>query len=390
MSVRQTRSRSLAQSTHVTVLKFSHALLGAATLCLGLGGPNVELARAQTAKKSGTDLGTPCSRCRIDVSKLVTLGESDLVLLPSSVEIDSRGRYWVAVPEDLTRVFDEKGRFVAAVGRKGHGPNEFVGPYGVVSAPGDSMLLFDVTGDRASLVDAQLKVGRQVRIPSMLFPVLALEWPQRVVASGMVLTPAAAGWPLHIGSLASDEFKAITSTGYSQGVLKPNAPTAQSQLLAPAGASEFWSADLLRYRVSRWSSAGKVLQTIERAPTWFSKPSDDWMGNPETPPPPRLTGLSQSRDGLLWLYYRVANATWRNGWPVIPKGTREVSSRKIKFERLFSTAIDVLDPRSGKLVAHLDVPDYVIVTLRNGDVVTYNVDDDDVPVLTVKRARLLR
>jgi len=61
------------------------------------------------------------------------------------------------------RFFSGSGRFLEAVGGTGEGPGEYRYPFRVFHLPGDSLLIFDLTDTRFTVLDAAARVGRTFR-----------------------------------------------------------------------------------------------------------------------------------------------------------------------------------------------------------------------------------
>ncbi len=366
----------------------TNALQVAGILCLLIVGRPL---LSQTTAIRLTDQ-LECPRCQIRLVNSVRLTREDVSVSapPSAIEVDSKGRIWVAVSDALPKVYAPDGTFLQFLGRKGAGPFEFAGAYGIARIPGDSMLVFDVDNSRASVVSSDLSVVRSIRLPSFFHPIVSLSWPDTVVVSGAIVTPAAAGWPLHLVSLGGSDLRVLSSLGYEQGQLRPNSPTDQAQVVAQATDGSFWSADVLRYRVSRWSAKGTRLLTFERTASWFATASRDWLGNPNTPPPPRIAGIKEDPKGLVWVVTHVASKNWRKGWPRVEAGAREVSVRSIRFDELFSSVVEVIDPQKRTVVARLESERYIVSVLSDGRFAVYSRDSDDVPVITLVRPQLVK
>src|SRR5262245_17270709 len=70
-----------------------------------------------------------CPRCTVTMRTLVTLGTEDglgsLNGRPMSVNVDSKGRYWVFQELEPPTVFSATGAADRMIGRKGSGPGEF-------------------------------------------------------------------------------------------------------------------------------------------------------------------------------------------------------------------------------------------------------------------------
>ncbi len=362
-----------------------HAILGMLLCILELSA-----VEAQSQSVSVSDR-VSCQSCKVVLGSRIQLVGTDLPIggPPTAVEVDRAGRTWVAYPGELTKIYSAAGRFLQDLGRKGGGPSEFSGPYGVYALPGDSMLVFDEIGNRGYVVNSKLAVVRTIRLQTLILSFFPIVWPSQVAMSGLILTPASAGWPLHLATFVGAEVVQTHSFGLEQGALRPNAPMDQAQKLAAARAG-FWSADVFRYRVSRWSRDGRLEVSMQRKPSWFSQASSDWIGNPTTPPPPKVVGIYEAPDGLLWVYVQVPARSWKEAWPTTTQGAKEVSTRKIRFDKLYSTIVEIVDPKSQAVVAHQALSDHVVSVLVDGRLALYSVSEDDDPQIAISRARLLR
>lgn len=257
---------------------------------------------AQAARTATVPDSPNCGKCRVSFIKLVTLGTADgpasIPLGIHAVQLDAAGRYWVLAGEDPPLVFDSTGALIRVIGSVGRGPGEFVRALDAVPLAGDSMLVVDGGSGRATIIGPDLSPQRSVEFSHRLVPVLVLKWPDLVIGNGHVGTPSASGWPLHRLSFATSPVQLLDSFGPDAGELRPYEFRRLSQVLAASSGGAFWSADQLKYRITRWAATGTKLQTLERRPVWFSHPSDFGLGSPETPPKPGLSAMVEDDTGL--------------------------------------------------------------------------------------------
>lgn len=338
-------------------------------------------ALAQNAQPEILPDAVSCSTCIIVARKVNTLGTADSIGYIRSgihgVAVDGLGRFWVLSGEGPPLVFDSTGNFVREVGRLGRGPGEFVRPLSAVPVSGDSVLVVDGALRRATVVSASLAPGRVVQLPDVLRPLIVVTWPSLVVANGTIGTPSSIGWPLHLVAFDAIEARVVSSFGPDSGEVRPfEGPTLHQQLTRPRSGS-FWSADILRYRLSRWSTTGDRLATLERRPGWFSTPSRFWIGNPQTPPPPAISAIAQDDDGLLWVFVRIPAPTWREVWPHAAE--REYRYNELQLEKMFHTTIEVIDPSAKRVVARLTLPYWIIESMPGNRAAAYTVDSNGVP-----------
>lgn len=320
-----------------------------------------------------------CRGCRVAIRRTIDIGErqGEAALLSSinAVRVDSRGRYWVMDGDQPAAVFDSLGKFVTRVGASGSGPGETIRPLDAIALPGDSVLLFDGELSRLTVFDSQLRAVRTIPLGMPMRPWLLLSWPDLLVANGSIGTPESAGWPLHISSLAGQVLQFKKSFGPGDGALRPH--ERMSQLLAPAREeNHFWAADQMQYRLSLWTKEAEKVVQLERRPKWFAETSRNDIGTPDRPPQPRLSCIAEDNLGYIWVVTRVAKATWRKAWPETRFSEYPVS--QIAFERMFRSTIEVLNWRTRRVVARVDLDDWVFDCLPDRRVAAYNVDAEGI------------
>ena len=333
-----------------------------------------------------------CATCTIATRRLATLGSAEstgsISSMIQSIGVDGRGRYWVLVGEDTPLVFDADGRFVAAVGRRGTGPGEIQSPTDIAPLPGDSVLLLD--NGKAMVFDADLKPVRSITLTAGFFPVHVIEWPIYVVANGTVSTKVASGWPLHSVTFEERVARVDTSFGPERSTLGPQGVPMLMQRIAPSTGMTFWSADWGRYRLTHWGGAAKKTLTLERKAAWFPPEAiRGSLGSPATPPDPSIAGIHQDSAGLLWVYTKIAAPTWRTGWPKGATGS-EIEIRRLALEKMYRTTIEVIDPRTKRVLARRIIPEVIVAALPNRRAAAYVVGPDDVPRIAILRLDLVR
>ena len=341
---------------------------------------------------------TPCSGCRIELGPPLELrsdngGATAHAVSPTAVTIDGQGRFWVAAMQELARVYDANGKFINTVGQKAGGSNEPNAPSAFLPLPGDSMLVFAFDSARntqAFVVDSQFRTARTLRIPGILFPASADNWPSRVLLTGPIATDSSAGLALHFASAEQSDFKVVRSFGPGKIPVPQRATMASFQRVTPAKDGGYWSADILRYRISHFAKDGTLIGTIERAPDWFAVPSGDNDGTPTMPPPPKIFAIWQAPDGLLWVFGRVAGKRWQEGWPKLAPGVTEVNLSALHVDKMFGTVVEVLDPITRLVVSSAPFDDYISNVLPNGNVAVFAVDSAGVPHLSIRRLSLVR
>ena len=305
-----------------------------------------------------------CPNCRLKILRTTMIGDgtgSDQIRdQVNAVRVDALGRYWVLAGDRAPLVFDSVGRRIGRVGESGSGPNARVRPLDVVTLPGDSTLLFDGELSRLTVFDRTLTAVRSVQLENAMRPWLVLRWPSSVVANGQLGSPESAGWPLHLGSVGADGFVLRQSFGPGDGEIRPMDYGQPGQLLAPSGeANSFWSSDESLYRLSLWNTEGVRKLQLERHPTWFvSEPGSNPLGGRNKPPQPRVSCFAEDTNRYLWVAVRLPKITWREGWPKVTGNEVPVSA--MAFNKMFRTTVEVLNPRSRRVVARFDMEDWIL------------------------------
>jgi len=328
-----------------------------------------------------------CPQCTIIFRPVATIGDTIgpglLLNRPAAVLRDRSQRFWVVPASGPPLVYDQRGKFVATVGRPGRGPGEFDQPIGALLLPGDSILVIDGGLFRATVIDPKLKAGRSIRMREPLYPGVLLQWPTSVILRGTPALEPPSHRSLHDVSFQQNEAQTRRSFGRGGTMMRMGGSTARFQTLAAARDGGLWSANSYRYELHKWTDQGEHVESFHRQPGWFAKDSPVWLGNPGTPPPPVVAAIQEDQEGLLWVFLRIPAETWRIGWTRAPVGAREVPASLIDIEKLFDTMIEVIDPRVGAVLARERLKGYLIRVTDHHQVSIYAEDQDGNPIIRV-------
>jgi hypothetical protein len=144
-----------------------------------------------------------------------------------------------------------------------------------------------------------------------------------------------------------------------------------------------WSADKYLYRLSAWSSDGRLVRSMERKPEWFAERSTRMEGGPSTPPQPRIADMRFDEEGLLWVFLHIPSPRWREAWPAGGDATGEISVGRIQVDLLYTTRIEVLDPNLGRVLTRRSLDGLVVAALPDRRAVFYRETADGIPELLV-------
>lgn len=339
------------------------------------------IAASATAQSVVIPDAPSCARCAVTARRIMTLGTTDgpgSIAETPRVAVDSRNRYWVITGTELPMVFDSSGRFLASVGAKGSGPGEFQRVLDAVSV-GDSMVLFDSGLKRATVVGPDLRSVRTIPAPDIARTNLVVEWPGNVWQNIQITRPPYAGIPLHRFSYATSPAQLLSSFGPDPAATGAEVGRPHFMMLSVASGERVWAADTRRYRLTLWTKEGAKLKTFERQPAWFPAPVFGSPGSKTAPPDPVTRAIQEDSAGLVWVFTSVPSKTWAAAWEDSRKQILrggEVITRGIAFEKLYSTMIEVIDPREGRVVARQLIDGYVAYALPGRRAATLSSDDD--------------
>lgn len=340
-----------------------------------------------------------CDECRLTWDVEVTLGTEDgsgsLPGAPSFVTTDSQGRHWLSFPSTAPMVFDSSGAFVQSVGRFGQGPGEFLRP--VTAAPvADSVVVYDRAG-RLMVFDPNLDHARSIRVPVPAIEELWVRrWPDSVATLGWATAPNMVGLPWHELDVSGDEARVRGSFGADDGQLPLGAPDRlMREQVALDGDGGAWTVPGYgEYRIRRWTEPGEMEFALVREASWFPEGSDGLSGGPDVPPSPRIVGIKQDAESLLWVIGLVPSPGWERAWEeagiaALPEETAEVPvSAMPSMLRLRRTMIEVLDPETLTVVWREPVEAYALSWLQDGRLSVYRETDEGFPFVDLVRVRL--
>jgi hypothetical protein len=323
--------------------------------------------------------GATCPRCSIETRIIASFGEAAGVAAlpgtPSHVGVDAKGRYWVVFRRYPVMVFDSDGRFLRSVGTMGEGPGEFVRPWRAAAA-GDYMVISEQRG-RVTVFDLDFEYVRSFQLSLQIRDIALLGWPDHLLVNAGHPSPDGIRFPLHLVDLT--EAPPVVSLSFGpdpQGELRDYPQ--RLRLGFPDGPT-VWSADRLRYRINKWNTAGQLLTTFVRQPSWFPGLSTGGPGRADTPPDPEIAGVTTDTTEQVWVFARVPRRNWRQVWVdfakrfgAIPSGAREVPVGVTPRPwDLLSTVIEVIDPIQGRVIVRDEIDQYVLSVLPGAHAVIY-------------------
>lgn len=368
------RVQSLWGHANDHCLARTRALVRVLIVCAAVASMSLT-ARAQIVRR--VMYRNSCTVCQITFIKVASLGgPADSVLVsPVSTPVwDSKGRYYASSIDNYqVIVFDAAGRILRTLGRRGEGPGEFSSPgiRNLAVGPGDSLLVFQF--GRLSVFTSEGLHVRTVRtLPASITYASALSDGRLVVAANF-RSPATFGFPYHLLDPNGNVVKSFGDPYVGQYMDDSDTPKRLDDPPPPFALSpdqkSIWSAP--GYHVREWMLDGRLRTAIDIAASpWHLARRDttmtDRMG---TKRPVRVGGseidiLGVDRRGMIWV--RTAQpATARK------KGVY---------------AVEVVDSRSGAVVASTQAPGY-LRRFTDDKLVTIAEDSDGVFSFAVWRVQ---
>lgn len=342
-----------------------------------------------------------CATCSIVVERLARLGAGPgSAPLPGGVfaaSMDARGRYWIVLSEEPIMVFDEGGGFVSTVGRMGGGPGELRHPSRIAMGQSEAIVFDDVRAT-ATVFDLDFEHVRTVSfMRRRLWGVAVFDGPDSVLANGLFALPGEVRLPFTVVDLTSNPAAVIRSFGPDLEDRSSRVGLYRLQhVLAVPERGTFWCAETQRYHLSRWSSEGELLDSLMRQPEWFSGFSNGTLGGPEMAPHPSIAAIAQDSAGRLWVFLRVARPGWRETWAQwvaehgpLPRNGEVSGDALPRPWDLITTMVEVLDPRTRRVVHRQTLDAFVINVLTGPRVFAYTEPEPEFePVVDVLSLRL--
>lgn len=325
--------------------------------------------------------GTPCTGCVIERQRvLVIAGLDEEMVGPYTILArDSRGRWLLTTMDKVpgkVSIYDATGALLGRFGRKGEGPGEIQGIGAIILTREDSVHIIDPYMRRQSVFSPSYEFIRSVPIIGDVYSGFGL-------ADGSLLMNAnyprsnGVGYPLHL-------VNASGRVSHSFGATVPQPARLGSHALIRAvttgDGGKVWTAQWNRYELTLWSLEGKVLEIVRQAP-WFPVQIMSQSPGRGLRPTPSVAGIWADGQGQIWVVAHIPDSRWRPPPPeMIPQGER---GPPIDYDREYDTMIEIIDTRTGQLLASQRFDQHFRFLMPGGYVIHDREDDDGEPYLDV-------
>lgn len=295
-----------------------------------------------------------CAECRVEVRPVARLGERDgpgaLASRPYHITRDSRGRFYVVTPEtpnEAPLVFDAQGRFLARLGRSGDGPGEFRSASWIGVGPNDSVYVIDQVTARLTVLDSEYNVVRTARVPPNIWTAVRLR-DGRIVINTDVRDRQRAGLPLH---LLGQDGTLLGSFGSERPILLPGQPIRTIRWLWSSDGVRIWSLPHAHsYLIELWDSTGRRELGLSVSSPWHPHYEVYLEPTPSRPPSPRLMGMWEDDHGRIWVIGHAHDPEWSEGLGRPVRSEGQLVYRVKDLQLVYDGVVDVLDPRSGRML----------------------------------------
>jgi hypothetical protein len=301
-----------------------------------------------------------CKACSVQLAPVARLGSAEDSAgfgLLSSVVMTRRGEFLVSSQTFVGQifVFDRNGKFLRSIGRKGQGPGEFNAPLALRIDAHDTVRAIEAgPASRYHVIAPDNTIKRTTPLGVRIFSSVG-------EADGSIF----AGTPSTEGTLSVFDRDGKRTLQF--GKLTPNSdPNESLRMVASAPNGTRWSLAAGAYVLERWLPNGTSAQRLVGERDWMQKgPLPTRIDARTQKPPTQMTGLLIDGQGRLFVFAGVADANWK---PDPGGGAPDPA-------RVFDTLIEVIDPKTGTLLASTRF-DRLVMPMHG--TIAYSMIEDDV------------
>jgi hypothetical protein len=259
-------------------------------------------------------------------------------------------------------VFGADGILVERYGGRGRGPGEFARIEAMLVGPDDTIHVIDPANARETVL---LPPAAGTATPKPYFRVARTQTLMhtsgpsgvRLLADGSLAmatrvdAASAIHQPLHVFDSARRSYRSFGAGSDTPGA---TSATAVLRVIAVIAGRELWSMRQDSFLLERWSPDGNRLASRTRIADWMGWPEDSARKYPGAPRP-FIVSMREDPQGRLWTLGLVPGAEWKEPGRVRVGG--EVFIQEVQSaDESFDTMIEVVDPRTGKLMASIKHP----------------------------------
>lgn len=334
-----------------------------------------------TVRTLHVSVETACNGCTIDRRSILTIAGRDEPMIGPYMVLarDSRARWLIATMDrspGVVAVYDGNGRLLQRFSRKGEGPGEHLGVHAMTVTRGDTIHFFDNSLRRHTVFSPSYQYIRSAAMSGQVFDAIELSDGSLVVNADFP-KPNTVGFPLHIVDASG---RTTRSFGVEAPQYRSDNVYGLTRAIAAAPDRGVWTVPRLRYEPSLWAFDRRVLE-VQRDARWF--PSLVSLQSPggARRPNPWISGVWHDGGEQLWVLVHVPDSKWKPSANAdAPRGER---GPPIVWDREYDTIIEVINTRTGQLLATRRFDELLRTLLPGGFVSHYREDDDGEPFLDI-------
>lgn len=343
--------------------------------------------RAYTQTPAPVEVGTSqCASCVISVDFVTRLTGTppNRSLVPyGSLTVTSAGEVLFGSTQTGGEIyrFTRHGAFAQVIGRTGPGPGELRRVTGITTGAADTIIVVDGISRLMNRFTIDGRFIDRTHLPGGVRDVIHLGG-TRLFANAVIPTRAAIGFPLHL----IDSGEILKSFGGESKVVDANTAGSLIRFLAAGPDGTVQAAHRLSYRIETYTTTAIPVAGLTRRLPWFPPSSVSPRTSPHMErPQPRVAGIYQADDSLLWVYLHRAPDKWRPA-PLMEREGRRVPESDV-LDGYLETVIEVIDLRRRTVMAAFRSR-RALFPIGRGFLAAYEEDASGDPTYAIFRARL--
>lgn len=310
-------------------------------LCMAIAGCGAE------AHPPGASGPCPSSDCQIELELITRVTDADdpgILPTPLVWLQETTAGTFVSASLDMTQIaeFGPDGRLVGVIGRAGQGPGEFLRLATLIPGPGDTLFAPDLGQGRITMFGPDRALAgilpMHFGLPDLVMPdgSFLVAWP--------IGRSETIGYPMHV---VDREGRVVRSFGTEEPQYRPDLNHILTRKVALGQDGTVWAMAPARYLLERWDpSTGEQLLSTRIRSDWFRESIEPYTDE-TVRPPPRVVGLWEDEDGLVWTIVRDADVDWEPP----PRANEERPLDLQERNQLYDWVIEVVDPSSWRVLA---------------------------------------
>jgi hypothetical protein len=355
-------------------------------VCLGI----ILAARTHASGQRAQEITESPALCRtcVELKQLAIIGDTSgpgAIEESRDVVVDHAGRFWVGLI-GAVKVFDQRGKFLATVGRPGEGPLEFNWARPRFVDKSGRVHVFD-RNNRVTIISPDFKYVGMYQAPPGVLAALALR-DDVYVANMVVRTPSGLGEPLHI----VDGGHVLKSFGILPTDLDaPITDMTSKRRLALSPSGRLVASKTLAYELGVWTRPGQTPGTDLRGPRLNEQLPQMAAFSKDNPVPNEILDIFMPDERYLWVVIARRRADWLEKLVEVrdPTGRVALSIKPgSSIDDILSGQIDVIDTGTWTIKARVESRTMFLRFLQDGSLLARRTTADGIPQLIVLRPTL--